>query len=150
MDDHAIVQTGAARRMNETQPVRSAKSPELDSTEAQPTSTRHPPSVPTIRSGPNATVRTSPEKVDDPSWVVDAIRALRQEHDPIAAKKLLSEYLKVCPDGALSEEALALSIEAAVESADPDALTVAARYLEEFPNGQFRRAAELVMKRRQR
>ena len=136
--------------MNEPQPVRSAKSPELDSTEAKPTSTRHPPSVPTVRSAPNATVRTSPEKVDDPSWVVDAIRALRQEHDPIAAKKLLSEYLTVCPNGALSEEALALSIEAAVESADPDALKLAARYLEEFPSGQFRRAAELVMKRRQR
>ena len=79
--------------------------------------------------------------MDDPSLVIDAIRALRQEHDPIAAKKLLSEYLKVCPDGALSEEALALSIEAAA---------VAARYLEEVPNGQCRRAAELVMKRRQR
>lgn len=88
--------------------------------------------------------------MDDPSLVIDAIRALREEHDPIAAKKLLSEYLKVCPDGALSEEALALSIEAAAESADPDALKLSTRYLEEFPNGQFRRAAELVMKRRQR
>lgn len=90
------------------------------------------------------------ERVDDPSRVVDAVRALRQEHDPLAAHRLLSEYLQVYPHGALSEEATALSVEAAEESGDPNAPAFAVRYLQEYPRGRFRRAAELVLDRHRR
>jgi hypothetical protein len=90
------------------------------------------------------------DRADDPSRVADAIRALRQERNPLAAKQLLSEYLQVYPHGALSEEARALSIEAAEEGGDPNAPTFAARYLEEHPHGRFRRVAEMVLKRHQR
>ena len=147
-DDHAVVQPDARRLTKDpSQQLRAETIPKLDSTEPSPSSSPHPPTVPTVRSGTNATVRIRKEKVDDPSWVVDAIRALRQEHDPIAARKLLSAYLKVYPDGALSEEALALSIEATEESGDPEALMLAIRYLKEFPDGRFRGVAELVVKR---
>ena len=73
--------------------------------------------------------------------VVSAIQALRTEGDPVRAQALLTEYLKTHPNGALSEEALALSIEAASAQHDPRAADYARRYLAKFPHGKYQALA---------
>jgi hypothetical protein len=82
---------------------------------------------------------------EDPSRVVDAIQALRNGHDPVRAGRLLSEYLARYPHGALAEEAVALSIEAAAARHSPSAATFAQRYLREYPHGRFRHTAEQAL-----
>jgi hypothetical protein len=109
-----------------------------------------PPAVPVVvdeqtlpEPAPARRSRPHPGKSEDPSRIVAAIQALRNDHDPDRAAKLLAEYLKVYPHGALAEEGLALSIEAA--AARHNSTTAAAfaeQYLKEYPNGRFRRSAE--------
>jgi hypothetical protein len=84
---------------------------------------------------------------EDPSLVVSAIQALRQDHDPQRAGRLLGAYLRTYPRGALAEEAVALSMEAADARHSPSATTFAQRYLNEYPHGRFRPAAERVLAR---
>jgi hypothetical protein len=86
-------------------------------------------------------------KSEDPSLVVSAIQALRQDRDPERAGRLLAAYLRTHPRGALAEEAVALSIEAADGRHSPAAATFARRYLREYPQGRFRSAAQRVLAR---
>jgi hypothetical protein len=86
-------------------------------------------------------------KSEDPSLVVSAIQALRQDHDPDRAARLLAGYLRTYPRGALAEEAVALSIEAADARRSPAATAFAERYLREYPNGRFRQTAARVLAR---
>ena len=86
-------------------------------------------------------------KSEDPSLVVSAIQALRQDRDPERAGRLLAAYLRTHPRGALAEEAVALSIEAADGRHSPAAASFALRYLKEYPQGRFRSAAERVLAR---
>lgn len=82
---------------------------------------------------------------EDPRPVADALKALRRDQDPARAQSLLNDYLQANPQGALSEEALALSIEAAHTRKDPVAKTHARRYLSRYPAGRHRRLAERVL-----
>ena len=84
---------------------------------------------------------------EDPSLVVSAIQALRQDHDPGRASRLLAGYLRTYPRGALVEEAVALSFEAADARKSPSATAFAQRYLRDYPQGRFRVAAERVLAR---
>jgi len=70
------------------------------------------------------------------------MRSLRQEGRPDSAAKQLDEYMRRYPSGALAEEALALSVEAATQRGDARAKELAERYLARYPSGRFRRAAE--------
>jgi hypothetical protein len=74
---------------------------------------------------------------EDDSPVLAAVRALRRERDPVRARALLTPYLAEHPDGTLAQEALAISIEAAVAHHDPDASSLAAQYLRRYPSGPF-------------
>ena len=79
---------------------------------------------------------------EDPKLVLQAIRALRHSGDPAAASALLGEYLRLHPQGALAEDALALSIEAAGARHDKAAAAALGRtYLARFPNGSSRDVA---------
>jgi hypothetical protein len=70
--------------------------------------------------------------------VLDALIALRREHDPARAGTLLSRYLSAHPNGALREEALVLAIEAADARGDRAAgRQLAETYQREFPGGRF-------------
>jgi hypothetical protein len=112
--------------------------------EAAPASPPKPSAAPPARSisRPASTARTRvPTAVEDPAYVGGALRVLRTDHDPARALQLLAKYLKTYPRGMLSEEALALSIEAAMDLGSPSAATFAQRYLKEYPNGRFREAA---------
>jgi hypothetical protein len=79
---------------------------------------------------------------ENPSAVMDAVKALRQDHDPTEARRLLREYLRLYPRGSLAEEARALSFEAARAARSPDAVALANDYLTLYPHGRFQKAAE--------
>jgi hypothetical protein len=82
-------------------------------------------------------VATTPLGEQDTQAVLEGMRALRLDRDPVRARTLLARYLDRQPNGALAEEALALSIEAAVAHHDADAPALAARYLRHYPAGAF-------------
>ena len=60
---------------------------------------------------------------------------------PARARGLLSRYLAEHPNGALAEEALAMSIEAAIAHHDTDVAALASRYLRLYPHGSFQALA---------
>jgi hypothetical protein len=82
---------------------------------------------------------------EDPSLLVQATRALRVDRDPELARSLAKRYLERQPRGALADEALAISIEAAIDHHDADAAALSARYLAQFPHGSFRALAERTL-----
>ena len=106
-----------------------------------------PQAEPAIAPPPPPVHRARPVKSEDPSLVVAAIQALRQDRDPDRAGRLLAVYLRTHPRGALAEEAVALSIEAADARHTPAASTFAERYLREYPHGRFRSVAQRVLAR---
>ena len=83
----------------------------------------------------------APPTSEDASAVAAAMRALRVEKDPARARGLLSRYLAEHPNGALAEEALAMSIEAAIAHHDTDVAALASRYLRLYPHGSFQSLA---------
>jgi hypothetical protein len=87
---------------------------------------------------------------DDPSLLVQATRALRVDRDPVLARSLAKRYLDGQPRGSLADEALAISIEAAIDHHDVDASALSARYLAQFPHGSFRALAERTLASSQR
>jgi hypothetical protein len=111
-----------------------------------------PPSLPEAAEPPaveplNAKRADKPRAGEDPSQVAEAVRALRKQGDAARAQALLDQYLKSNPRGALAEDALALSIEAAAARKDPRAADYARRYLTRYPNGRFRGVAERALSR---
>jgi hypothetical protein len=85
---------------------------------------------------------------EDTTIVLEAMRALRLQGNPVRARALLARYLDRYPNGTLAEEALAMSIEAAVAHQDADAGTLAARYLSRYPNGPFHGLARQTLAKR--
>jgi hypothetical protein len=70
--------------------------------------------------------------------VLDALVALRRDHDADRAAGLLGRYLGANRHGALREEALALAIEAADSRGNAaEARRLARLYLIDFPTGRF-------------
>jgi TolA-binding protein len=90
---------------------------------------------------------SAPRAGEDPTQVAEAVRALRKQGDYARAQALLDRYLKSNPRGALAEDALALSIEAAAARKDPRAADYARRYLARYPSGRFRAVAERALAR---
>jgi hypothetical protein len=75
--------------------------------------------------------------------VLEALIALRRDHDADRAAGLLDRYLAASRHGALREEALALAIEAADARHDQaGARRLAHAYLAEFPLGRFGQFAQ--------
>lgn len=86
------------------------------------------------------------EAVDPGSALVhEAVKALRRDHDPARAARLLAEHRAQTPAGPLAEEALALQIEAALALHDARAAQFAREYLAHHPNGRYRRIAERAL-----
>jgi hypothetical protein len=83
--------------------------------------------------------------VNEASLVYETAHALKNEGDPARAGRILDDYFKRYPHGALAEEAQALAIDIAVARGDARAKTLANRYLAQFPNGHFRAKAERVL-----
>jgi hypothetical protein len=96
---------------------------------------------PPVRSAPRKAARgplSAAAVARERTEVLDALIALRREHDAVRAGALLGRYLAVHPQGALREEALVLAIEAADARGDRAAGAQLARaYQQEFPEGRF-------------
>jgi hypothetical protein len=76
--------------------------------------------------------------------LMEALQA-RRAGDTTRAQQLTAEYQKKYPNGALKEEALAISFESAASRNDPSAKRLAQKYLTTFPHGRFRKQAEQVI-----
>lgn len=85
--------------------------------------------------------RTHAGHGENPSALMEAVKALRQDQDPARASRLLRDYLRLYPRGSLSEEARALAIEAARAQESPNTVELANEYLRLYPHGRFRKAA---------
>ena len=103
------------------------------------------PAVPARAPVLRISARVPPARGEDPSALVAAVRALRSDHDPQRAARLLDAYLRTYPHGALAEEALALQIEAAANMKSPRAAAFAEQYLRTYPNGRFRQSARQAL-----
>lgn len=79
--------------------------------------------------------------------VQQGLEALRKHNDPERAAIYLEQYIAKHPNGTLTEEALALSVEAASASEDPRAKDLAVAYLTRYPQGRFRQAARHALAR---
>jgi hypothetical protein len=83
---------------------------------------------------------------DESALMIDAVRALRHDHDPSRAKALAEDVLQRYPHGAQVEEAMAVATQAALEAGDlTEARRSAARYLEAFRTGRFADRARRVL-----
>jgi TolA-binding protein len=89
--------------------------------------------------------RRDPAPASEASLVYETARALRNEGDAARAARVLDDYFKRYPHGALAEEARALAIDIAVARGDARAKGLASRYLASYPNGHFRAKAERVL-----
>ncbi|HVZ88868.1 MAG TPA: hypothetical protein VHG72_18000 [Polyangia bacterium] len=102
-----------------------------------------PPIEPAVVELPKLRARARhPRRGEDPAALMAAVTALRQDHDPARASRLLQAYLRRYPRGSLSEEAHALSFEAARAQSSPNTADLANEYLRLYPHGRFRKAAE--------
>lgn len=106
-----------------------------------------PVEPPPVAPLPSAKHLEKPRPGEDPSQVAEAVRALRKQGDAARAQALLDQYLRSNPHGALAEDALALSIEAAAARKDPRAADYARRYLARYPSGRFKTVAERALSR---
>jgi hypothetical protein len=122
-------------RRGEPSPRAPATQP-IESLQAQP-----PPIVP--RSAPSKP-RAADQVEPSAAVMVEAMRA-RRAGNFARARDLSSEYRVKYPTGALHEEALALSIEAAAALGEPDASRLAAAYLQRYPQGRFRGQAQRAL-----
>lgn len=93
---------------------------------------------------PSKSPRVAP--TSDAALVHGAVKELRGGGDPERARRLLEQYRATNPSGELAEEALILSIEAAVAEGDPEAKRLARQYLAKYPNGRFVAAARRAMR----
>ena len=102
---------------------------------------RSPRPRPPARSAPKKLASLPPSAASvarERTEVLDALVALRREHDPVRAGTLLARYLSAHPRGALREEALVLAIEAADARGDETGgEQLAHAYQAEFPAGRF-------------
>jgi hypothetical protein len=126
-----------------------AATPVVHHTAPRPIALAQPVAAPELAApAPEVPVlRARPHRAEDPARVVAALQALRQDHDPSRAGRLLAAYLRAYPRGALAEEATALSIEAADARHSPAAMVFAERYLRDYPSGRFHQTAQRVLAR---
>jgi hypothetical protein len=118
-----------------------ARDPALD--EAPP---EVEPPAPAPRTEPRVHGKLAPKtRSVDSELVHRAVQALRVDHDPALAARLLDENRARYPNGPLAEEALSLQIEAALDLGAPRAQTLAAEYVARYPNGRYLAAARRAL-----
>lgn len=144
--------TIGARWMARRAPIPAAAAPRVEkvpTVQVRPAPVTAPPSpspveAPIVQPELALPKHTVPSRAhgENPAALMESVKALRQDHDPARASRLLREYLRLYPRGSLSEEARALSIEAARAEASPNTVALANEYLRLYPHGRFRKAAE--------
>jgi hypothetical protein len=102
--------------------------------------------APPVRAASKSTRTTAVDAADESALVVEAVRALRRDHDPRRARELAEEALHRFPHGAQSEEATAVAMEGASGDGDTAAARRwAERYLASFGAGRFADRARDVL-----
>ncbi len=145
--------TGTAEAQPETvAPAASATAPEpIAAPSTAPPAPRGPktaPALPPSATAPDPLPADPPREVSQgAALVLEAMRALRKEHDPARATKKLAEYRAHHAGGALDEEALALAIEASGATNDGNTKKLAADYVARYPAGRYAKTAEAVLAR---
>jgi hypothetical protein len=104
------------------------------------------PKQPAPRSRGGSPAAATPSAASPGGALMMEVMQARRAGDMARAASLLAEYRSKYPDGDLYEEALALSIEAAVARGDDNAQRLAGQYLKRYPNGRFREQAERALK----
>jgi hypothetical protein len=126
-------------RMTPTRPT--APTPQVAPAPVEAPAVETPPPKPAARPTVRRVASAAPSAAAvarERTEVLDALVALRREHDPARAGTLLARYLSAHPRGAMREEALALAIEAADARGDRVAAAqLAQAYQAEFPAGRF-------------
>jgi hypothetical protein len=93
---------------------------------------------PAVHASSHAVRHSAAPAAEERTEVLDALVALRRDHDAERAAGLLDRYLGANRHGGLREEALALAIEAADARGNaPEAQRLARLYLVEFSGGRF-------------
>jgi hypothetical protein len=91
-----------------------------------------------VEESPSMAVTPAPAPPEEAALVMAALRSLRRENNPARAGTLAQNYLTRFPEGVLTEEALAIGIEAAVARHDAAVATALAKqYLGRYPTGRF-------------
>ncbi|HXU65344.1 MAG TPA: hypothetical protein VN962_26775 [Polyangia bacterium] len=116
-----------------------APRPDVDALLESPAQAPLPARAPTVRpSEPSRPHRVAMSTARQRTQVLDALIALRRDHDPARASALLDTYFDSNRHGPLREEALVLAIEAADGRGDAArAVRFAHTYQNEFPHGRF-------------
>ena len=97
-------------------------------------------------SAASRSVRSLAATADESALVVEAVRALRRDHDARRAGELAEEILRRYPHGVQREEAMAVAMEAAIANGDATAARHwAERYLESYGAGRFSDRARDVL-----
>lgn len=141
----AVAPAAPRPRVAHAHPVSPPPPPAVEPAPEAPAPVEAKPEVPSRPPVLRISARVPAAKGEDPSALVAAVRALRSEHDPQRAARLLDAYLRSYPHGALAEEALALQIEAAANMKSPRAAAFAEQYLRAYPNGRFRQSARQAL-----
>jgi hypothetical protein len=85
-------------------------------------------------------------RAGESTLIVEAVRALRRDADPVRAQSLAEESLRRYPQGAQVEEAMALAMEAASARGDAaGAQRSAERYLGSYRSGRFADRARRIL-----
>src|SRR6185312_10767742 len=119
-----------------------APRPDVDALLDSPAQAPLPPRAPAEPSRSHrvalSTARVALSTARQRTQVLDALIALRRDHDPARASALLDTYFDSNRHGPLREEALVLAIEAADGRGDAArAVRFAHTYQNEFPHGRF-------------
>ena len=153
---HVVTLEQEAAQPQSLRPSLDVAAPQVTEPMASISTPAEPPQPAAVQQAAASTVTARPHSMtarrhiaasENPSQVVSAIRALRNDHDPARAKILLNRYLQTHPQGALTEDALALSIEAATATNDPKTSEFARSYLAKYPNGRYRALARKALGR---
>lgn len=92
----------------------------------------------------------APTQTDDESGLVLlGLAELRREHNPLKARQIFANYLSRHPNGALAEDALGYSLEAADSTGSPEAKLLADAYLRSYPRGRYRDLATRIKNARE-
>ncbi len=123
----------------------------MNEDEASPPVVSEPATATPKKTRPNAArPRSEPAAVAEPSrdsaLVHQALKALRRDHDPATAARLLREQRASYPESPLAEEALSLQIEAALALQDPRARELATQYVARYPQGRYVAIAARALK----
>jgi len=116
-----------------------APRPDVDALLDSPAQAPMAPRAPAARAAePSRPHRGAMSTARQRTQVLDALIALRRDHDPARASALLDTYFDSNRHGPLREEALVLAIEAADGRGDAArAVRFANTYQNEFPHGRF-------------